>query len=148
MREFVKSFATFSWALPVYGLSQAGNVVRGWPTTAPTLKATETFNATSQALENQFDALDNALFRPVDTIQRAVIDVTFNFFSPSTFNPQTILQTSQNLLRWGAGLATQLIPGGTVGTGGPPVGWGPVNIEDAELFHVPGDNSQTDTPES
>ena len=47
MREFVKSFATFSWALAVYGLSQTGNVLRGWPTTAPTLKATESFKETS-----------------------------------------------------------------------------------------------------
>ena len=148
MREFVKSFATFSWALAVYGLSQTGNVLRGWPTTAPTLKATESFKETSQALEKQFDTLDNTIFKPVDAIQRAAIDVTFNFFSPNTLNPQTILQTSQYLLRWGAGLATQFIPGGRIGTGGPPAGWGPVNLEDAELFHVPGGSSQADTPES
>jgi hypothetical protein len=144
LSDFAKSFADFSWALSVYGFSQAGNVLRGLPTSAPTQKATDSFEATTAAIEKQFDVIDNAIYRPVKGVQDALIDVTFNFFSLNTFNPSTILQTSTNLLRWGVGVATQFIPGGRIGTGGPPVGWGPVNITDAELFYVPGGPSDSD----
>jgi hypothetical protein len=123
-------------------------LLRGLPTSAPTLKATESIQKTSAALQKEFDTIDNAIFKPVDAAERAVIDVAFNFFSPSTFNPQTILQTSQNLAKWSLGLAAQFIPGGKVGVGGPPVGWGPVNLQDGELFYVPGSKSETDSPET
>ncbi len=136
MREFVKSIASFSWALSVYGFSQAGNLLRGLPTKAPTLKATESFETTTGVIKDQFDAVDNAIFSPVNTVQTALIELTFNFLQPSTFNPKTVWETSQNLFKWGVGVATQFIPGGRIGTGGPPTGWGPVNITDAELFYV------------
>ena len=136
MRQFVKSFASFSWALSVYAFSQSGNLLRGIPTRAPTQKAAESFVETTDAIKRQFDVIDDAIFKPVDSIQSALIDTTFNFFSLNTFNPKTIWETSQNLFKWGVGVATQFVPGGIVGRGGPPQGWGPVNIEDAELFYV------------
>ena len=138
MRSFVKSFTRFSWALMVFGVSQTAYVLRGLPTRNPTLKAREGFENTTDAMNEQFDAIDKRVFDIGDTVQGALVDLTFNFFRPDTFNPRTIWETSQNLTRWGLGIAAQFIPGGRVGTGGPPEGWGPVNIDDAELFWVSG----------
>ena len=138
MRSFVKSFTRFSWALMVFGVSQTAYVLRGLPTRDPTLKAREGFENTTDAMNEQFDAIDKRVFDLGDTVQGALVDLTFNFFRADTFNPRTIWDTSQNLTRWGLGIAAQLIPGGRVGTGGPPEGWGPVNIDDAELFWVSG----------
>jgi len=135
MREFVRSLADFSWGLTVFAVSQSAKIVNGLPTSEPTKTARESFNATTTTMKEQFDAIDAAAFNTGKTIQDAVIDLTFNFFTPNTFNPATIWNTSQNLLRWGVGIATQFIPGGQIGVGGPPIGWGPVNHEDAELFH-------------
>lgn len=138
MRSFVKSFTRFSWGLMVFGVSQTAYVLRGLPTRDPTLKAREGFENTTDAMNEQFDTIDKRVFDIGDTVQGALVDLTFNFFRPDTFNPRTILETSQNLTRWGLGIAAQFIPGGRVGTGGPPEGWGPVNIDDAELFWVSG----------
>jgi hypothetical protein len=134
LQGFVKSFASFSWALAVFGVSQGGKVFKGLPTSSPTLTATRSFNATTATMQDQYDSLDSRVYNAGNAVQQAAIDVTFNFFTPNTFNPRTILETNRNLLRWGFGLAAQLIPGGKVGNGGPPVGWGPVNRSDAELF--------------
>src|ERR1041384_2417477 len=142
MREFVKSFASFSNALAVFAVSQTAKVINGLPTRAPFLKATESFEETTGTIKNQFDAIDNGIFRPVETVQNVLIDLVFDFFQPNTFNPRTIWETTQNVTKFGLGIAAQLIPGGSVGTGGPPQGWGPVNIEDAELFHASGESSQ------
>src|SRR5262249_60518335 len=131
MREFVRSLTDFSWALTVFAVSQSGKVLKGLPTSDPTKTARESFNATTTSVKEQFDANDTAVFNTGKTIQDAVIDLTFNFFTLNTFNPVTIWNTSQNVLRWGVGIATQLIPGGQIGVGGPPTGWGPVNREDA-----------------
>jgi hypothetical protein len=138
MRSFVKSFTRFSWGLVVFGVSQTAYVLRGLPTREPTLKAKLAFKNTTDAMNEQFDVIDKRVFEIGDTVQGALIDLTFNFLRPATFNPRTVLDTSQNLARWGLGIAAQLIPGGRFGSGGPPQGWGPVNVDDAELFWVRG----------
>ena len=133
-QSFSEATASFAWALSVFGLSQAGKVFKGLPTSDPTASATAAFDATTAAIKHQFDGIDNTIYNAGNTIQQAAIGLTFNLLSPNTFAPKTVLQTSQNVFKWGLGLAAQLIPGGKVGSGGPPVGWGPVNRKDAELF--------------
>jgi hypothetical protein len=138
MKDFIQSLTKFSWALTVFGFSQAGNILRGLPTSDPTLKATESFNITTETIEEQYDSIDKTVFDIGNTVQTAVIETAFNLLKPANYAPRTVWETTQNLARWGLGLATQFIPGGKVGTGGPPTGWGPVNIDDAELFYVRG----------
>src|SRR5262249_3615493 len=144
MREFVKSFASFSSALVVFGVSQTAKLINGLPTQAPTLKATESFTEVTSTIKDQFDSTDNAIFNPVETVQNILINLAFDFFQPNTFNPTTILETTQNVTKWALGIGAQLIPGGRVWTGGPPQGWGPVNIEDAELFYAAGESAKAD----
>jgi hypothetical protein len=144
MREFVKSFASFSSALVVFGVSQTAKLINGLPTRAPTQKATESFNETISTIKDQFDSIDNAIFSPIETVQNVLIDLVFDFFQPNTFNPATIGETTLNVTKWALGIGAQLIPGGRVWTGGPPQGWGPVNIEDAELFHAGGGSAKAD----
>lgn len=138
MRSFIKSLTRFSWALSVFGVSQAGYVLRGLPTREPTLKAKVGFENTTDAMKEQFDDVDKRVFDIGDTVQGALVDLTFNLLKPENYNPRTVWQTTQNVARWGLGIAAQFVPGGRVGTGGPPEGWGPVNTDDAELFWVSG----------
>lgn len=134
MREFVKSVADFSWALSALAVSQPAKVLNAWPTRDPTRAVTDSFEASSTAIEAQLDPVTHSLYTTGKTVQNAVIDLTFNFFSPPTFNPMTVVDTTQNVLRWSAGIATQFIPGGPIGNGGPPVGWGPVKTANAEFL--------------
>ncbi len=137
VRDFVKSFANFSWALSVFGVSQSVNVLRGLPTSDPTLRATKGFDATTVAFRRQYDVLDDSAYKTGSTVNTLLIDLFFDFFRPDTFKPSTIAETTQNVTKSVLGLAAQLIPGGKVWNGGPPQGWGPVNNQDAELFYVP-----------
>ena len=132
MQDFVKSIADFSLALSLFTVDQSSKVLNGIPTSDPTLKARESFQQTSAAIQAPFSPIIRSTYGIGKTVQDAVIDVSFNFFTPSTFNPITIVDTSQNVLRWGLGLAVQFLPGGS--TGGPPTGWGPVNREDATFI--------------
>ena len=120
LADFTKSVASFSWALPVFTVSQAGKVFKGLPTSDPTARATESYNAVTDTIKEQFDANDNAVFNTGNTVQNALIDLAFNSFRPETFNPTTILQTSQNVARSAIGLVTQLLPGSRTGAGSPP----------------------------
>jgi hypothetical protein len=137
VRDFVKSFANFSWGLSVLGVSQAVNLLRGLPTSDPTLRATKTFEATTDAMRRQYDAIDDNAYKTGRTVNNVLIDLFFDFFQPNTFRPTTIAETTQNVVKAVLGVGAQLIPGGKVWTGGPPQGWGPVNNQDAELFYVP-----------
>jgi hypothetical protein len=134
MREFVKSVADFSCALSALAVSQPAKVLNAWPTRDPARAVTEGFAASTTAIEAQLDPVTHSLYNTGKTVQNAVIDLTFNFFSPHTFNPMTVVDTTQNVLRWSAGIATQFIPGGQIGNGGSPVGWGPVKTENAEFL--------------
>ena len=137
-QNFVQSFFSFSWALAVFGISQGGNLLRGVTTTHPTASATLSFNAVTNSMERQFDAIDQRIYGAGNTVQSQLVwPVVQQLLNPANYTPQSLLQTSQNLARWSFGIVTQLIPGGRFGTGGPPVGWGPVNRQDAELFYVP-----------
>jgi hypothetical protein len=128
-QSFVQSCFNFSWALAVFGISQGGNLLRGVTTTHPTASATQSFNAVT---------IDQRIYGAGNTVQSQLVwPVVQQLLNPANYTPQSLLQTSQNLARWSFGIVTQLIPGGRLGTGGPPVGWGPVNRQDAELFYVP-----------
>lgn len=132
LQDFAKSATNFSIALSVFGVSQGGKVFKGLPTNDPTAEATESFNEVNDTIQEQYDGNDRAVFNTSTAVSDALIDITFAFFQPQTFNPATVLETGVNLARWGAGVAGQLVPGG-VNKGGPPTGWGPVNREDAEI---------------
>jgi hypothetical protein len=109
-QSFVQSFFSFSWALAVFGISQGGSLLRGVTTTHPTASATQSFNAVTNSMERQFDAIDQRVYGAGNTVQS-----------------QLVWPVVQQLFN----------PAGRLGTGGPPVGWGPVNRQDAELFYVP-----------
>jgi hypothetical protein len=132
-QDFVKSVANLSWALSVFGVSQAGKVFKGLPTSDPTKRARDSNQAVANSILEQFDVNDNTAYNTGAAVQNALIGLTFGLAQPSNYNPITIAQTSENVAKWAVGLVAQFIPGNRYGTGGTPTGWGPVNISDAEL---------------
>ena len=131
LEGLAQSAAEFSCALAVFGLSQGGKVFRYWPTSEPTTAAVGSFAASTATLKAQFDGVDSAIFNACNGVQQAALASTFALLTPANWTPQSLAQTTINLVRLGIGQAVQLIPGGTVGVGGPPEGWGPVNPADA-----------------
>jgi hypothetical protein len=134
--NFTKSAAEFSVALSAFALDQGFKVANGLPTSDPTATATASFQASSKSLEEQLGAVAGRVFSVGNGIQQAALTIGFNLLNPRNYTPQTLLETSSNLVRFGLGLAAQTVPGGKVGDGGPPTGWGPVNRDDAEFVKL------------
>jgi hypothetical protein len=135
MRDFVKALTSFSWALSVFGTSQAGKILRGLPTDAPTQRANAGFRAATDAIRHQLDSLENRVYKTGNAVQGIFVDLFFDLLKPENYDPQVIAETTRNVFNAGLGLAAQFIPGGRFLRGGPPQGWGPVNVESAELFY-------------
>lgn len=57
LQELSKSAANFSWALSVFGLSQASKVAQGIPAGDPGGAASQSFDATATAIKQQLDGL-------------------------------------------------------------------------------------------
>jgi hypothetical protein len=130
LEGLARSTTEFSCALAVFGLSQGGKVFRYWPTSQPTAPAIDSFTASTATLKAQYDGVDSALFNACNGVGQAALASAFALLDPANWTPQSLAQTTVNLVRFGIGQAVQLIPGGTVGVGGPPEGWGPVNPAD------------------
>lgn len=129
----------FSCALAVFGISQGGKVFRFWPTSEPTAAAVESFNASTATIQAQYDGVDRTLFNVCNGVGQAAVASGFALLTPANWTPQSLAQTTVNLVRFGIGQAVQLIPGGTVGVGGPPEGWGPVDpLDGARLWYGAG----------
>src|SRR5262249_29451824 len=76
--DFFKSVASFAWAVPVFGLSQAGKVFKGLGTVDPTQLATESFKQTTGTIRAQFDAFDNTVFQTGEQAQHTIIDLAYS----------------------------------------------------------------------
>ena len=76
--DFFKSVASFAWAVPVFGLSQAGKVFKGLGTGDPTQLATESFKQTTGTIRAQFDAFDNTVFQTGEQVQNTIIDLAYS----------------------------------------------------------------------
>lgn len=130
LESLAQSSARFSCALAVFSLSQAGKVFKFWPTDEPTAAAVESFETTTASFQSQYDRVDTTLFNTCNTVQQLALGSAFALVDPRNWTPKSLVQTGTNLARFGIGQAVQFIPGGKVGVGGPPEGWGPVNAED------------------
>ena len=76
--EFFKSFASFVWAMPVFGVSQAGKVLRGLRQSDPTQLATQSFEHITATVKEQFDTFDTTVFHTGESMQNAVIDLAYS----------------------------------------------------------------------
>jgi hypothetical protein len=136
LESLAQSSAQFSCALAVFGLSQAGKVFKFWPTSTPTEPTAASFDATTAAIKEQYDSVDTTLFNTCNTIQQLALGSAFAAADPRNWTPQSLIESGTNLVRFGLGQAAQLIPGGKIGVGGEPVGWGPVNPTDASRLNT------------
>lgn len=77
MRELAKSVVSFSWALPLYGLRQAVNLVdlREWTGSGKTVNA---LAAVTTAARQQLEGVLAQTFEVGDRLQRTTIDVFFD----------------------------------------------------------------------
>lgn len=80
MRDFTKSMFSFSWAMSLFSVQQALNLM------SPS-RATKAFDNVTGATREQFDDVLQATFRTGDNLQRGVVDMMLGAFTGQAFNP-------------------------------------------------------------
>lgn len=82
MREFTKSFFSFSWAMSLFGAGQLAKIVVPPSQGQQAHPATAAFNAVAEAASNQLGDSIGATFKVGDNMQRGTVDMLFNVLSP------------------------------------------------------------------
>ena len=97
MRDLTKSMLSFSWVLPLFGMSQAVAAATPRDPSRPFGKAAEDFDAVTRAAAGQLGETWRGAFQTGDQLQREVVDWLFSFLSVDAFNPNRVLQMSADL---------------------------------------------------
>ena len=118
MRDFTKSILSFSWALSLFGVQQAANAL------SPS-KAAGSFDKVTDATKQELCGVTEATFRAGDSLQRGLVDMTFNAFSPQALNPSDWIKVTTDVARQTFGALGQMMPGAQAAQS-QSTGWGPV----------------------
>jgi hypothetical protein len=135
MRELTKSMLSFSWAMPIFGMKQMMDIALPRDMSRPFGQATDSFNAVTDATQNQLGDAWRSAFRAGDQLQRGMVDLMFGLFSFDAFNPNRLMQMTSGLMQSSMGALGQVAGGcgcgtapdtGTRAGSGQQAGWGPI----------------------
>lgn len=88
IRDFTKSALSFSWALSLIGLKQAGNLLR------PNQRGGDLFAPMTQVAVNQLDDSMRGIYRSGDNLQARTVDLMFAALNPMNWvNPNAWLRS-------------------------------------------------------
>ena len=106
MRELTKSAARYTWAMSLFGVQQAMNVLTPSSFRQPARRANSAFFSVKQAAEIQFDDLVFAAFEVGDEVQRGLTDIFFDAVTLQAFHPNylsnltsAVVEQSQDTLQ-------------------------------------------------
>ena len=119
MRELTKSMLSFSWALPLFGMKQMMEITLPRDASRPFGRATDSFEAVTQAARGQLGSTWDSAFRAGDQLQRGLVDLMFSFFSLDALNPNRMMQMSSDAMQRSMGAVGQM-----AGQGGAGRDWG------------------------
>jgi hypothetical protein len=118
IRDLTKSTLSFSWAMSLFGAKQLANILMPE-------KATASFNAVTQATEEQLGDVLKGVFRAGDQLQKGMVDISFSFLTLEALNPSQVMRMMSDMMRQTTGAFGQGMPGGTSGAQQQSTGWGP-----------------------
>lgn len=99
MRELTKSMLSISWAMPFYGMKQMLNLSLPSDMSRPLGKATDGFEAVTQAMKQQLGPTMTSLFQAGDQVQRGLVDVMFSFMSPQALDPNAWMKMTSDVMQ-------------------------------------------------
>jgi hypothetical protein len=106
MRDFTKSIFSFSWAMSLFGVQQATNLL------SPT-KAAKAFDSVAEATKGQLtDALETT-FNAGDKIQQNAVDLTMGMFTGEALNPNKWMRMASDAAKQSTEAVTKGVQGVT-----------------------------------
>ena len=106
MRELAKSAVRYTWAMSLFGVQQAANVLTPASLRQPTRRANSAFFSVKQAAEVQFEDIVFAAYQVGDEVQRGLTDIFFDALTLQAFHPNylsnltsAVIEQSQDTLQ-------------------------------------------------
>ena len=106
VRELTKSTLSYTWAMSLFGVQQAANLLAPQDWRQPTRRANSAFFSVKQAAENQFGDLIFGAFQISDEVGRGLTNLFFDTLTLRAFEPSyasrltaEIVEQSQDTLR-------------------------------------------------
>jgi hypothetical protein len=128
MRELVKSFNSFSWAMSLFWTQELLQFVRR-PLPTSDHPATGDLGRVTSAGERQLGGYLQRTFEAGDRLQRSTVDLAFGVVTLEVLDPNRAAALSADVLRQSTTALRSLLPGGAAGDSGccgQPCGWGPM----------------------
>lgn len=99
MRDLTKAMLRFSWAMSLFGVKQMTSMMMPSGNNPPLSEMTESFNAVTEATEEQLGQVFKNAFRAGDTLQKSATDLSMNWASMESFDPNQILRWPMDMSR-------------------------------------------------
>jgi len=106
MREFTKSIFSFSWAMSMFGVQQATNLL------SPD-KAAKAFDSVTETTAGQFTDALKTTFNAGDKMQRSAVDLTLGVFTGEALNPNKWVRMASDAAKQSAEAVTKGVQGVT-----------------------------------
>ena len=90
MRDLTKSTLSYTWAMSLFGVQQAANLLAPPDRSEPTRKANGAFFSVKQSAENQFGDLAFAAFLVGDGVQRGLTNLFFDGLTLRVLDPRYV----------------------------------------------------------
>ena len=97
MRETAKSMLRFSWALSVFGLEQAGRLVKDEDSGHCEERIRAAFDSLSDATQGQLGARTRSLYEAGDKLQAESVDLLFDIVRPANWKPEKVMDRAADL---------------------------------------------------
>ncbi len=105
MRELTKSLLSFSWAMSLFGLRQASNLLSPGEARNPGGEAASRFQAVTRTAEEQLGPSFLSLFRAGDNFQRGAVELLFSLLRFDRIDLNRAARLGRDLLQQTAGAA-------------------------------------------
>lgn len=92
MRDLTKAMLRFSWAMSLFGVKQMTSMMMPSGNNPPLSEVTESFNAVTEATEEQLGQMFKDVFKAGDTLQNSVTDLSMKRASMESFDTNQILR--------------------------------------------------------
>jgi hypothetical protein len=94
MRELTKAALSYTWAMSLFGVQQAANLLTPGDVREPTRRANDAFFSVKQSAENELGDLAFGAFQIGDEVQRGLTNLFFDILTLRAFDPRYVSDLS------------------------------------------------------
>jgi hypothetical protein len=98
MRDLTKSFASFSWAMTLFGLDQLRHLVADDDSGERRVRIGRDLDAVTTAAKGRLSERNASMFDAGQTLQNDMVDLTFDIFRGEELKPRKILDRAADFV--------------------------------------------------